>query len=218
MSWLCENPERLEKFRQGDEQTLTEVYYQYVREVAGFLRAGFTFNCNGRSFRFCGCHTPFELDDFLQETFLRAFTQRTRETYDGVRPYRAYLLTIARNVAIDRLRHSQRWSRLFVPMSTQTANKPQPAEAPITTSPEKILVSKQLSKIYHNFKASLIELDRSVCELRFEQSLTRKQTTQRLGLSAMQLRVREHRLRTKLLKQLGNSGYEPKRELASLCI
>ena len=40
----------------------------------------------------------------MQEAFRRAFEERARSAYDGLRPYRRYLLTITRNLVIDQLR------------------------------------------------------------------------------------------------------------------
>ena len=48
--------------------------------------------------------------DLVQEVFLRAFDERARLGYDGLRPYRPYLLRIAKNLRIDTARRDGRWA------------------------------------------------------------------------------------------------------------
>jgi RNA polymerase sigma factor (sigma-70 family) len=42
--------------------------------------------------------------DLVQETFVKAFAEKARHAYDNTMPYRPYLLRIAKNLMIDRLR------------------------------------------------------------------------------------------------------------------
>jgi len=42
--------------------------------------------------------------DVVQEVFVRALSEKARTSYDGLRPYRPYLLRIAKNLMIDRAR------------------------------------------------------------------------------------------------------------------
>jgi DNA-directed RNA polymerase specialized sigma24 family protein len=42
--------------------------------------------------------------DLVQEVFIRAFSGRVRECFDGIRDFRPYLNTIARNCFLDTVR------------------------------------------------------------------------------------------------------------------
>lgn len=103
---LLEDPGLLRRFRSGDRDALEVVYRHYVREVWGLLRMGFTSSASGA--RVPGITDRALLSDSVQEVFVRAFGDAGRLGYDGLRPYRPYLLRIARNVRIDQLRKSGR--------------------------------------------------------------------------------------------------------------
>ena len=61
----------------------------------------------GRTLRFGGYAQPFDLDNALQETFVRAFKESARVGYDGLHPYKNYLLAIARNLVLDEFRNRE---------------------------------------------------------------------------------------------------------------
>src|SRR5262245_56542135 len=107
MSLLLEQRALLDRFRRGERLALEEVYRHYAPEVAAFLQRGFTFMSGGRHLRFAGYRQPFDLDNALQETFVRAFKESARLGYDGLNPYKSYLLAIARNLVLDELRRRE---------------------------------------------------------------------------------------------------------------
>src|SRR5258706_14257303 len=49
-----------------------------------------------------------DCEDLVQEIFVRAFSDRARLAFDGVRDYRPFLFTIARNVVTDWARKRRR--------------------------------------------------------------------------------------------------------------
>jgi DNA-directed RNA polymerase specialized sigma24 family protein len=51
---------------------------------------------------------PEQKRELLQEVFIRAFSAKARPAYDGVRPYKSYLATIASNLMIDTRRKDTR--------------------------------------------------------------------------------------------------------------
>jgi RNA polymerase sigma-70 factor (ECF subfamily) len=76
----------------GDPQAFTEIVQRYKGSVFGLCR------------RYV---SEADAEDLAQETFVRAFVHRER--FDSTRPLKPWLLTIARNLCIDRLRsHEQR--------------------------------------------------------------------------------------------------------------
>src|SRR5260370_32678632 len=107
MSLLIERRELLDRFKRGERRALEEVYRHYAPELAAFLQRGFTFSSGGRPLRFSGYAQPFDLDNALQETFLRAFKESARVGYDGLHPYKSYLFAIARNLVLDEFRNRE---------------------------------------------------------------------------------------------------------------
>ena len=103
---LAQNRELIEGFREGRREALEVVYDAYANRVAAFLRGGFSFRSKGKLYAFKGVRCPSELQDLVQESFCRAFSEKPRRAYDGIHPYGAYLLTITRNLMIDNFRRN----------------------------------------------------------------------------------------------------------------
>src|SRR5262249_46673899 len=87
----------------GERQALGQVYFHYVEEVARLVRFGFVIEA--RSLRIPGAPDIETEQELVQEVFVRAFSESARLSYDGIRPYRPYLLRIAKNLLIDRQRN-----------------------------------------------------------------------------------------------------------------
>jgi len=75
-------------------------------------------------------------------------------------------------------------------------------------TPEEAASRGQLKALYQRFKASLSDRDRQLFELRFEHNETRATVSEALGLSAMQVRTRESKLRAALYDSLLEAGFE----------
>src|SRR5437763_656168 len=101
---LVERRELLDRFRVGQQSALAEVYRHYRPELVAFLSRGFSFRSGERTLSFRGYTQPYDLNNAVQETFARAFKESARLGYDGLRSYKWYLLTIARNFVIDEFR------------------------------------------------------------------------------------------------------------------
>jgi DNA-directed RNA polymerase specialized sigma24 family protein len=90
----------LDLFREGAPDALGKVYCEYVRKVERLLSAGFESRSPGT--RVAGAYRhPDDLADLVQDVFLRAFSEKGRRAYDGLRDYGPYLYAIARNVLVD---------------------------------------------------------------------------------------------------------------------
>jgi RNA polymerase sigma-70 factor (ECF subfamily) len=98
-SWRGMDPDLLRSFKRGDPDALTRVYRLHFDDVARATRRGLMN---------LGCFSPANLSDVIQEVFVRAFSEMARASYDGLREYRAYLLTITRNVLFDWARRNLR--------------------------------------------------------------------------------------------------------------
>lgn len=220
MSLLLERRELLDRFKRGERRALEEVYRHYVPEVAAFLQRGFTFSSGGRTLRFVGYAQPFDLDNALQETFARAFKESARLGYDGLHPYKNYLLAIARNLVLDEFRNREVAMSPFIDRLDSGA----PAEpagdgeeaAPATSvsdgpsagvSAEQEFLRNELGKLYAAFVARLDERDRTFFRHRFEEQRTQVDAGARSGLSHMQARTLEKKLRRAFLDYMQSNGY-----------
>ncbi len=189
----------LDGFRAGRSEALGKVYWEYVRKVERLLSAGF--ELRGRGTRVAGaCRQPDDLADLVQEVFVRAFSEKGRRAYDGLRDYGPYLYAIARNVLVDWARVRGReipapWAELeaaveMTPMIEDTA----PWAAPETIR----VVEEYLSALPQNL--------REVHKLRHEEGLSQEQAAQRLGVGRQTLRTLEGRLREGLAAALDSAG------------
>lgn len=224
MSLLIERRELLDRFKRGERRALEEVYRHYAPEVATFLQRGFTFSSVGRSLRFSGYAQPFDLDNALQETFLRAFKESARIGYDGLHPYKSYLLAIARNLVLDEFRNREVAMSPFIDQldgagaadaavdPSQFGEEAAPAstmgDAPSAgVSAEQEFLRHELGRLYAAFVARLDERDRTFFRHRFEEQQTQIEAGTACGLSHMQARTLEKKLRRAFLEFMQTNGY-----------
>ena len=207
--------ELLEGFRAGRREALSRIYREHGDEVARMLRHGFTFSSGGRSHRFAGYGSAFDLQDALHDVFRAAFEPKARQGYDGLRPYGPYLRTIARNVVLQRFRRS---SAVFQPLdeATQGAAGLESPEAP-ASSPESRVHDSQVRELVLAFLADLAPEDRALVQARFVDGLSQRDAAERLGLGRQQIRARELKVRRRLLAYLRRRGELHLVDGAALC-
>lgn len=203
---LSEDRALLDSFRRGERDALGQVFTHYAPHVAQLLKSGFGFNSGNQRIRFGGYSRIFELEDALQETFKRAFGERARISYDGLRPYAAYLAVIARNLVIDQYASRRRELSHF---SFEEHDTPETdaTGAAVTARPEHEAMASELRTLLATFRAALSEREQQVFALRFDEGLSHAAVTQRTGLSASQVKTTEAKLRAALLKHLKRNGY-----------
>jgi len=192
----------LARFRAGEPAALAEVFRMYVGDVTRTLRAGVRLKVDGVPTRLPGVVSDFDLENLVQDTFVRAFAPAARHAYDGIRPYGAYLSTIARNLQVDRARHLKRESRRLVhidDVESRTASE--------NPDPALVLEEGQLRAVLADFKRGLADEDRQLFELRYERSLGLRETAKALGRGLFGVRKADVRLRTTLLTTLRASGF-----------
>jgi len=219
MTLLIERRELLERFKKGERKALEEVYRHYVADVATFLQRGFSFNSRDRVLRFTGYAQPFDLDNALQETFTRAFKESARLGYDGLHSYRNYLFAIARNLVIDEFRNREVAMSPFIEADRGAERAPShdgeeaaPAQtftsdASHGTSAEADYLKQELTALYASFIERLDERDRMFFKARFQEQKTQVEAGEVSGLSHMQARTLEKKLREKFLKYMHQKGY-----------
>jgi len=212
-------PEFLEAFRRGEAWALDRVYRLYKRPLRNFILRGFAFKSEGRNMYFAGRLGDADIDDILHETFRRAFGERARNTYDGVRPYKNYLFTIARNAVITDLTAKQRQ----IPVGEALMRDSSPEEmtalehwvrarqanlaAQHSDATDEQVENLEVYGLVVGFMEHLKDEDRSFFEIRFLGSCSQEKTAQAMGWNRAKVRKVEARLRRAFLAHAGGTGY-----------
>jgi RNA polymerase sigma factor (sigma-70 family) len=216
MALLVEQRELLRRFKAGERRALEEVYRHYAPDVARFLSHGFSFTSRDRFLRFAGYTQPFDLDNALQETFTRAFKESARLGYDGLHPYKNYLLAISRNLVLDEFRNREIAMSPFIDSqakdeAVQEEGSPAaPGAAPSVerSGPaETDYLKRELGRLYRSFVEGLDERDRRFFCARFEEQRTQVDAGAQVGWSHMQARTAEKKMRVRFLKFMQTNGY-----------
>lgn len=192
---LEEDRALLSAFREGRAETLMEIYRAYSQRVARFLYGGIPGD-GGRPLRLA---TAFELENGVQEVFVRAFEPTSRASYDGLRPYEGYLIGIARNVLHERVRDRE------VPTAEPKVD-PEPSGNGARVQ-ESQLEDREVARLLSEFLATRDEEERKLYELRFDRGQSQDEAAASLGVTRIQVRRRERRLKVDLLTFMQTRGY-----------
>ncbi|HTN51454.1 MAG TPA: sigma-70 family RNA polymerase sigma factor [Anaeromyxobacter sp.] len=192
----------LDAFRRGDRAALTRVYRAYSPRVLAYLSRGFRVRSDGGT---GGARVgPLDLDAAHQETFVRAFSERVRQAYDGLRPFEGFLLAIARSAAVDTLRAAGKLSRSSVSLEDAPELQSLAAEH---ASPEDSALEGEMRALVAGFLSRLSAQERRFADLRFVERLSQEQAGAALGLSRQEARTREVRLKRALAEFLAAEGW-----------
>lgn len=184
---LEQDRELLAGFRAGKRDVLARVYHALVDDVFKLVALGFV-TANGT---IRGEREPDEQRAIIQEVFVKAFGQRARLGYDGVRPFRPYLLTIARNVMIDRARARSndqgRASDVDVD-AIIAADSPLPRD--VEESAEQLRLRARAAAYLETLDADL----QKFVALRFDQERSQEDVAAQLGITRRRVRTLEARV------------------------
>jgi RNA polymerase sigma factor (sigma-70 family) len=195
MDIFANDPLLLRRFREGDHQAMADVYWATVDRVESLLRkrltaAGPTWVSGAAA----------DLEDLVQEVFIRAFTPQTRLGYDGLRPYLPYLFTIARHTLIDWWRRRGREIPALAGLDDaveQTFAAPEAVDAAAAAYADASTMA-----VLERFVQTLpVEL-RAVHEARFDRGLSQRDAAEALGVGRQALRTLERRLTDHLRRAL----------------
>lgn len=206
MTRLVEDQELREAFKSGERGALTEVFREYARPVFALLRRGFSFQSAGKSCYFKGFSETWELENMVQEVFLRAFAPEARLAYDGLRPYRNYLFSIARNLVIDSFRGSRpEFVEIEELPDQDSAEFPELARA--EPSPEEVAARQELAARVEAFLKTLSADDRAIFEVRFKEGHSIETSAARLGVSEHRVKKGEKQIRKRFFQYMKKLGY-----------
>lgn len=194
-----------------------QVYREQVDGLYRFLRSGFSFLSGARRMRAGRLGVQgLDLDDVVQETFRRAFSDRARAAYDGVRPYRNYLFMIARNVVLTELSRGRRlipMGAAFTPGVEAEELSAGQREAAARLSEEtadvleRSLEDRELARLVSGFVGALGEEEAQVFVSRFIDRRPQDQLAEALGCTRSRVRAVEGMLRRSFSEYTENSGY-----------
>jgi len=190
----------LDAFRRGERRAIERVYHCYLGQVVSLLRRGFGFASAGKPMTFRGLHDAWELECAVQDVFSRAFSADARLAYDGISPYGPYLLTIARNWAISRERSEGRERRRRDGLAAEGA-------PPGPDSPEEQALRAELRELVARFRGTLTAEQQRFLDARYGEDRSLLEAARVLGLSRMQARSRDQRLREAFVEFLRREGY-----------
>lgn len=213
----------IEAYRAGDPAALERVYRAFRQPLRNFVLRGFSFRSGTRDLHFRGLSAEQDLEDIVQETFRRAFGERARRAYDGVRPFKNYLFTIARNAVINDLMHKNRQipvgealvrdapSEDLSPLEAWVLSQRADLEPDDPTSTEAQVENLEVYALVTAFLEALSADEARFFSLRFLGHLSQEHTARRLGWNRARVRKLETKLRRAFLCHVKGTGYLDRR-------
>ncbi|MCP4501724.1 MAG: sigma-70 family RNA polymerase sigma factor [Deltaproteobacteria bacterium] len=207
----------LEGYRAGESWAYERLYNEHGESVARFLNGGFSFLSRGRLCRYRGNAPGIDQEAIVQETFARALAPRTRVNYDGERPFRNYLFSIAKNLVLRE--YSRRERVLDSDQSDEAADVIQlhssiSLHEKSEANPERLASNNELSTMTTAFVRALSEEEQRFFDERFVNGNTQDGTAKIMGCTRARIKLLEKNIRRSFLENLRESGYfvgyEPK--------
>ncbi len=160
----------IEAWRDGDERAATELVRRHGAPLARFLSAAGA-----------GSGAGEDVEDLVQETFLRAF--RRIETFKGVSSFRTWLMTIGSNLLKDSWRRRSR--RPEVPLEGRDI-------VDEAGDPQGEVVAGDIAARIGAFVQTRPRMQRDVFLLRAQQGMEYEEIASALGTTAGAARVHYH--------------------------
>jgi RNA polymerase sigma factor (sigma-70 family) len=203
---LRENAELLQAFRRGDRAALGQVYDDYAPSLIEMLKEGFAIESSGTRYLFEGYREPWRLETAVQEVFTRAFAPKARDAYDGLRPYKNYLYTIARNHIVDNFRKKK---INFLPLEDIPEQKQEDLTDPPSPygSPEAQAVNQELKALVDVFIAGLDSFDKEIFTLRFQRNLSVERTAELAKVTEYRIKRTEKSIKKRFYNLMRRKGY-----------
>ncbi len=204
MDLLQDDQQLRRRFREGERDALVAVYDHYAPQLIAKLRPGIRYWRQGRAQRVGRDDPRLEFEDIIQQTFLQAFEEAARLRYAGTGPYLHYLLSIARNVALQALRRRE------IPAEevelAATASRAGGENASFD-DPSWEIQRHEIEKLARDFVDSLSGQERRIFESRFIEKRPRTEVMADLKLTEMRARYREKKVLGRFVKHLRKHGY-----------
>jgi len=203
---FSENRELLDRFRRGERDALATVYRFYFDDVYRLAQFGFITQSGVRARSVVS--EPDRLD-FVQDVFVKAFSPSGRSGYDGVRPYRPFLLQIGRNLRIDQLRQAGREpsrSEQSLELVDIDFLIEQNTAWPELRASEGDLHWQRLMSETSRVLGTLGAQEQEIARLRFVEELSQADVAERLGVTRRRVRTLETRVLGDVRRHLVRAG------------
>ena len=155
-----------------------------------------------------------DVEDVAQETVIKVY--QNLDKFRGDSQFRTWVLSIARNEGLGRLRKigTRREDSLDAETDEQTGDYTPAILTSWREIPAEALEQKELGAILRNAIEGLPEIYRNVVLLRDIEEMDIRQTAAALGISEAAVKVRLHRARALLQRNLAPQlkGFAPKRK------
>jgi len=140
---------------------------------------------------------PADADDVVQDTFIRAYEKL--DQFDQERKFTPWLLTIAGNIARNKLRRNKFMNPLDNPGWLKSSESRDPAKK-VNQEKKNHLVRDSLAELDEKYRIPIV--------LRYYGELTYKEISKATDLPAGTVKTRLHRAKSKLKNILGGDGNE----------
>ncbi len=202
----------LNAYRAGETWAFEILYNLYADRIRRFLAGGFTFVSRGRPCRYRGNAPGIDAEAIVQETFSRVFAPSTRSHYDGERPFKNYLLSIAKNLVLREVSRKERVVSIEQADETTDVLARKHPEAPSgfqsdEHDPEVAVSDAQLARITRAFINTLTDEERSFFNHRFVHGLTQEATAAAMGATRARVKLLEKNQRDAFMLSLRTAGY-----------
>ncbi len=165
-----------------EKQDFPTIYEKYYPKIVGYLR------------RLVGDH---DAEDVAQETFVKA--AKALDGFRGDSSLSTWLYRIATNAAMDHLRKSASRPGDVPDDDSETGAEAQDPGTPVLDT---LLIRKDMNECIRGIVDSLPDNYRSVLVLSELEGFTNAEICEVLGLSLDTVKIRLHRARTRLRKEL----------------
>ena len=163
----------LQGARSGDEDALNRLFDMNRRRLGVLVH----FKLGGRTRGFA------EVEDVVQETYLRAFRGLDQFHYQTPGSFMRWLASIADHVIVDRVRYEGRERRAGEEVPFRSASNPQGPEPAVTTTPSRVYARQEaLDRLLAQLQ-ELPEDYRQVILMAKIEGLTTAEIAERLGKS-----------------------------------
>jgi len=209
---LHEDRKLLAAYRAGETWAFEILYKTFVEPVRRFLLGGFTFVSRGRTCRYRGGVAGIDSESILQETFARAFAASTRTNYDGERPFKNYLFSIAKNLVLREFARRERVLSMDTNEDTtdilaRRSTDSHPGFHSDEKDPELVTADGELHDITKGFIQTLDDEGKSFFLHRFVQGLTQEATADAMKATRARIKLLEKVQRKRFLDALRTAGY-----------